>query len=446
MTSPITPANPPRPALKATDEKSFAFTSTAYRWPIIITKAIDDIYKTRHDIDPSKESEKAKEGKDIMDSIALLKYEMQRKRRLTPIEDGEPDINTWNEVFDRYFKEENWYSASWLFTECYLYRRIRSILAKTKYWSNYDPFFRQKEEILKASFAAIIELAKRIDELISNQDHDKRISFHELAQISLWGNATDLSLLTNLNYNDLNKLQSIDTKALEESENKILVNDLEKLWDKLSHYKRKRIDFVLDNAGFELYGDLIFADWLIQVGYASEIHLHIKAIPWFVSDTTSNDFNFLLNSLKNGSLSASSDENLYLEKLAKRWQEYVENNKWILKSDYFWTSPYSYWHLKEQAPELFSDISKSSLVIFKGDLNYRKLVYDCKWPTSTSFKEAIGPFATEKSAPPILALRTSKADVIIGLPEGIEERLSASEADWMYSGKYAVIQFNEGNQ
>src|SRR6266542_6867796 len=82
MTS-ITPANPPCPALKATDEEGFAFTSTTYRWPIIITKAIDDIYKTRYEIDPSKEPEKAKEGKDIMDSIASLKYEMQRKKPLT---------------------------------------------------------------------------------------------------------------------------------------------------------------------------------------------------------------------------------------------------------------------------------------------------------------------------------------------------------------------------
>ncbi|RIA84697.1 hypothetical protein C1645_783524 [Glomus cerebriforme] len=447
MASPITPKNPPRPALIATDEKSsgFAFITTTYRWPIIVTKVIDDVYKTCHEIDPSKEPEKEKEGKDIIDSIALLKYEMQRKKSLTPIEDEEPDIKTWSEVFN-HFREENWYSAPWLFTECYLYRRISSIFAKTEYWRNYDPFFRQKEETFKASVAAIIELAKRIDELISNQDYDKRILFHELAQISLWGNATDLSLLTNLSYNDIKKLQSTDAKALEESEKNILSNDLEKSWDKLSHYQQKRIDFVLDNAGFELYGDLIFADWLIQMGYASEIYLHVKRIPWFVSDTTPNDFNYLLSSLKNNSLSVSSDEKLYLEKLAKRWQEYIDNDKWILKSDYFWTSPYSYWHLKEQAPELFSDLSKSSLVIFKGDLNYRKLVYDCKWPTTTPFKEAIGPLATEKFAPPILALRTNKAHVIVGLPGGIEEKLSATEADWMVSGKYAVVQFNEGNQ
>jgi damage-control phosphatase, subfamily III len=83
MSSSITPANPPCPALKATDEKGFAFTTTTYRWPVIITKTIDDVYKTRHEIDPLKEPEKLKEGKDIMDSIALLKYEMQRKRPLT---------------------------------------------------------------------------------------------------------------------------------------------------------------------------------------------------------------------------------------------------------------------------------------------------------------------------------------------------------------------------
>ncbi|CAG8462185.1 12486_t:CDS:2 [Funneliformis caledonium] len=450
QTSIVTPANPPRSALRATDEKSFAFTTTTVRWPVIITKIIDDVYKTRHELDPSIESEKMKEGIDIMDSIALLKYEIQRKKPLKPIDDdGEPDVNTWIEVFNKYFKEENWHSAPWLFTECYLYRRTHSIFVRTKHWRNYDPFFRQKEDTFKASFVAIIELAKRIDGLISNpsvQDSDKRILFHELAQISLWGNATDLSLLTNLSHDDIKKLQG-NAKSLEESEKNILVNDLEKVWGKLSHYQQKRIDFVLDNTGFELYGDLIFADWLIQNGYASEVHLHVKAIPWFVSDTTPSDFNWLLGVLKNDFFSsASSNEKLYLERLAKRWQGYVDNGKWILKSDYFWTSPYAYWHLKEQAPELFSDISKSSLVIFKGDLNYRKLVYDCKWPTTTLFKDAIGPLATEKGAPPILALRTSKADVIVGLPEGIEERLSASEADWMFSGKYAVVQFSEGNQ
>jgi hypothetical protein len=38
----------------------------------------------------------------------------------------------------------------------------------------------------------------------------------------------------------------------------------------------------------------------------------------------------------------------------------------------FWTTQYSYQYLPEQAPELLEQLKGSSLVIFKGDLNYRK--------------------------------------------------------------------------
>ncbi|CAG8772459.1 9550_t:CDS:2, partial [Dentiscutata erythropus] len=429
----VNPANPPRPALVATIEDSFAYITATSRWPIIVTKIIDDIYKTRHSLDLS-EGDKIKEGKEIIDSIGELKYHMQRKKPLTPIEDdGEPDNGTWTYVFNTYFKDDNWYSATWLFTECYLYRRIHSILSRTKHWNNYDPFFRQKEDAFKGSYIAIIEIAKRIDELVyipklhaDNEEIDTgRIIFHELAQISLWGNSTDLSLLTNLSDEDIKKLQDMGTKKLEELEKNILKNDLEKVWSYISEHRNSRIDIVLDNAGFELYADLVLSDWLIQSGYAKEIYLHAK------KNSVSEDF----------FLSASEMEKSFLKKFSNRLQYYITNSQLFLTSNYFWTSPYSYWHLAEQAPDLYADLCMSNLVIFKGDLNYRKLVYDCKWKTTTPFKEAVGPLANMRGSPPILALRTSKADVIVGLEEGIEERLSVNEKDWMYSGKYAIKRY-----
>ena len=42
--------------------------------------------------------------------------------------------------------------------------------------------------------------------------------------------------------------------------------------------------------GFELYCDLVYADWLIQSGTCSKVIFHGKKIPWFVSDVTKKDW------------------------------------------------------------------------------------------------------------------------------------------------------------
>ncbi|CAG8501487.1 9730_t:CDS:2, partial [Cetraspora pellucida] len=355
----VNPANPPRPALRAADEETFAHITATHRWKDIIKKAIDNI---RDSLDFS-EVDKNEEGKKIIASMEELINQIQRKDQLIQIEDdGRPDIVSWNDALNTYFKGENWFTATWLFAECYLYRRIISIITNTKHWQNYDPYFRQKEDSFKVSFTTIFEFSKRIDELISLQKTktNDKIIFYELAKISLWGNAIDLSMLPNF-------------------------------------------------------------------------------------DTTLDDFNWLLKTLKNNEFfsSISNIEKLSLEKLFDRWQSYITNSNWIITSDFFWTSPYSFWHLEEKAPELYNDLCKSHLVIFKGDLNYRKLVYDCKWESITPFKEAIGPLANSKNSPPLLSLRTGKSDVFVGLDEGVEKSLG-SDKSWMYSGKFAVIQFSEG--
>ncbi|CAG8739995.1 16585_t:CDS:2 [Dentiscutata erythropus] len=388
---PVNPANPPQPALRAADKETFAHFTAKHRWRDIVKKGIDNIRDSLN----NSGIDKNEEGKKIMASMEELINQIQRNDQLTQIEDdGRPDILTWTDALNTYFKGENWFTASWLFAECYLYRRIISIITNTKHWRNYDPYFRQKEESFKLSFSGILEFSKRIDELISSSKVkiDDSIIFYELAQISLWGNATDLSMLPNFGTDE-----NIETKRFEESKKNILVNDLEKAWKWLSKYSNARVDFILDNAGFELYSDLIFSDWLIQSGYVSEVHLHIKPIPWFVSDTTLDDFNWLFKTLKSNDLfsSASETEKSSLEKLVDRWQS--------------------------------------------------KLVYDCKWETVTPFKEAIGPLANSKNALPVLSLRTGKSDVFVGLDEGVEERLGPDKS-WMYSGKYAAIQFSEGSK
>jgi hypothetical protein len=70
------------------------------------------------------------------------------------------------------------------------------------------------------------------------------------------------------------------------------------------------------------------------------------------------------------------------------------------------------------------------------------------WDPTTPFETAIGPLGSG-SGLRVLALRTCKADVVVGLPKGIDEELRAKDAPgdgrkWAWSGKYAVIQFMDG--
>lgn len=68
-----------------------------------------------------------------------------------------------------------------------------------------------------------------------------------MIEISLWGNATDLSLLATLKFEDLERLQG--KKAIEAQQKNIVVNDMNEVWKYVETLKGAQIDIVLDNAG-----------------------------------------------------------------------------------------------------------------------------------------------------------------------------------------------------
>lgn len=221
----------------------------------------------------------------------------------------------------------------------------------------------------------------------------------EICEICLWGNATDLSLLTNLTYEDIQKLQG--SEARKASEKNIIVNDLPAAYEMLVKAKKdgkkeRRIDIVLDNAGFELYVDLILAGYLLSAGFATTVVLHPKSIPWFVSDVTPSDFAALLNAVaapRRFFETPSEDERIQgttpaplsdteadeLSFLFQEWSTFHMEGQLVLRPNRFWTHPGSYWRLPHTDKELYEDLKTSELVIFKGDLNYRKLTADVSY-------------------------------------------------------------------
>lgn len=143
---------------------------------------------------------------------------------------------------------------------------------------------------------------------------------------------------------DIKKLQSTGGDALAATEKNILGNNLHKLADYVLTIKNGRIDFVLDNAGFELYCDMVYADWLIQSGTCSEVIFHGKKIPWFVSDVTKQDWNWILNSCVYGQLfpEASDEEMESLRTLGNRWKQYEKEGKWKYEAHPFWCTGYTF--------------------------------------------------------------------------------------------------------
>ena len=287
---------------------------------------------------------------------------------------------------------------------------MSTFFTRSKHWNSYDVFARQKMSTFKSSRPAVLELAAKYKELVSQLGSDatinksaeeleqaERILFTEMYEICLWGNATDLSLLTSLTYEDIQKLQGSDARKA--AEKNIIANDLPAAYSALKNSQKtkrkedRRVDIILDNAGFELFVDLILAGYLLSANLATHVVLHPKSIPWFVSDVLPGDFASLFNALADPQAfynSASDDDKQAgktpqplsskeaeeLSFLFERWSSFHQEGQLTIRPNRFWTQAGSYWRLPRTEPSLLDDLRESELVIFKGDLNYRKLTGD----------------------------------------------------------------------
>ena len=391
-------------------------------------------------------------GKTIHAKLTSLKMGMLTNAVLEPIpRDGRPDIEAYDEEF-KTLKDLKWLAAPWLYTECYMYRFMHTFFTlSTPFWHSFDMFATSKRSSLVGSKKGTIELVRRfgavLQAIADKQAMDEKTQkaiFEEMIQISLWGNATDLSLLTSLSVEELNSRQG---KAVRDSNKEnIVVDDTEQVWSLLSRLRSlgspRDIHIVLDNAGFELLTDLVFASYLIENNYAKKVVLHGKRMPWFVSDVNLEDLRYLIEGFANGTIYDDIDvaDKEELQKAGKHWQGLIQSGRMEFRAELFWTTQHPFGRMPIVEPALFEDLADADLVVYKGDLNYRKLTYDGMWPHSTPFREALGPLAKKHDGQGVrtLVLRTAKADVCVGLKPGQDKNL---EKGWTRYGKYAVVSY-----
>ncbi|KAI4715634.1 DUF89-domain-containing protein [Aureobasidium sp. EXF-10727] len=447
MPSAISPTRPVA-AVWTSTEGSMAQQTAITRWPNIIQGMIDDVEKTAATVGPSQDS-----AKTIVQSLSKMKNEIETNQALRPLDAAYGrDIMGFNTLLAE-GRDYTWHASPWLYAECYMYRRVATIFAASSqpFWKGYDVFKRQKDETFAKSRNAVEELAARYINVIDKTEfassptwtEEQKLLFHEMTQVALWGNATDLSLLSNLSLDQIQGLQGAD--AILQSRKNIVDDDTEDVWRYLASNPSadRRIDIVLDNAGFEFFTDVVYAAYLLRSGIAQCIKFHVKDMPWFVSDVTPDDVDSLFQHLENHVI---FPDRRYLDPLVRQLHEYFETGKMSIRQHPFWTTGYSFHAMESEGAGIFKSLSCSSLVIFKGDLNYRKLTRDGLWPHTTSFAEAIGPLG-KGSGVKVLALRTNKADVCVGLES--REQIARLEQEapgsaWVRNGKYAVISFSDG--
>lgn len=444
------------PVYQNDDKKSFAYVSLHKRWPVLIGQAVNDI---RIETSQLPDGPKKDEAESIITQMEAVQNSVAQNLPIEPITADVYDKDEYNKFVFKPNSTETykWSERGWLDCECLIYRKLQIVVESSKHWRGYDYFARMKNDTFVKSSSAVSTLANRYHK-IYNEFKSKesevspealKIVTHELLQTCLWGNATDLSLLVTVSMEELRALQ---VSAAAREKESVLDNDFEDVWKQLNSEKGGRVDIILDNSGFELYTDLVFTLFLLDSGLAEQVVLHPKTLPWMISDVLPTDLPTIIGMLTDPSSFPDSREDL--DFIAGKLHQYLNDGQLLLRTSPFWVTSVPYWEIKPNGilggDAIYRDLRCSKLAIFKGDLNYRKLTGDCVWPYDTPFRTAIKDLAN--TGIPVLALRTVKADVIVGLEPGRGEQLDKEWKEnhpddephaWAWGGKYAVVSFNK---
>ena len=344
--------------------------------------------------------------------------------RLRPLQDPDaPDTAAWEHDLAPY-AGKTWLEAPWFLAEMYFFRRI---LEATGYYQagrgwSIDPYRPQKSP--QGVTGALHGWRQALDTLCKDaQASDERAApmLARLMHMNIWGNQADRSMWPS-GASEGPQQHSADRQA-----EHLLVDDALAASQYLANASHpRRVDIILDNTGIELALDLGLADFLLRSGLADAIQLHPKPHPTYVSDATRPDVMEMLVFMANA-------EDPAVQALGQRLQAYISQGRQWITTDYFWTAPLCGW---EMPPRLYADLAQSTLLISKGDANYRRWLGDRNWAHPTPIQDILSYLPA-----PWAALRVIKANIIAGLQPGQAEMTARKDPIWMNSGRWGVIQF-----
>ncbi|MCM1977245.1 MULTISPECIES: damage-control phosphatase ARMT1 family protein [Streptomyces] len=329
-----------------------------------------------------------------------------------PLPDGAHDRNRWQDWGIADHTGQPWTDAPWLWAESYFYRRL---LEATGYftsgaWQGIDPF--RPAKLAELDSPETDEELAALDDLAAlSPDERDRALLHG----SLWGNRADLGF----------RLSTADGTSPSGTP-PLVADDSGALWSLLPPGRTAPLlCLIADNAGRELVPDLLLIAHLLDRGRVARAVLHVKPYPYFVSDATPADVLDAVRRLGQAPGAARA----YGDTL---WAA-LTDGRLTIRAHPFSCAPLPY---EEMPDDLRAELAGATVTILKGDLNYRRLVGDRRWPPTTPFSDVTAYFPG-----PVAALRTLKSEVITGLdPDTVAALTAAEQESWRTSGSHALIQ------
>ena len=191
----------------------------------------------------------------------------------------------------------------------------------------------------------------------------------------------------------------------------------------------REVGIVVDNAGYEVFSDMLLGHSLLALGVATKVTFHTKAHPTFVSDATNEDcvgtIDFLCGSESDATVA-----------LATQLQGHVDSGAFAFVDDLFWCQPTAFW---DMPPAIVDKVGQSKIVFVKGDANYRRLLGERLWPLDTLAADVLSYWPV-----PVCALRTFKAEIGCGISPAKQQQARDADPKWMVSGKWGVVQLGGG--
>ena len=353
------------------------------------------------------------------DRLGQLIAELPEGPIRLPEDPQAPDAADWLDYVAPYVGL-SWLDVPWFFAEMYFFRRI---LEATGFFGpgegeGVDPYAHQKAAGLASAAPALNALVA-----VSTQPHSSS-ALRRLLRLDLWGNQADMSIWPASSDSAGPPNASAPERA------HLLIDDIPAAVDHAEKARARgplRIDVLADNAGIELVGDLVTADFLLRHEVAHRVIMHVKPYPTFVSDATIPDVVATIEALASGSLSGNGTAT------GRRLRHALSDGRLEIRTNVFWTSIRPFW---DMPGSLRADLRQSDLLIVKGDMSYRRLHGDRHWPYDTPFETVVW-----GTPAPLLALRVIKSEVASGLDAELIERTIAEDPEWMTSGRWGMAPF-----